>query len=70
MPKLWIGNRMHSVEAEVQEYCEKLEERIKELEEVINYATDGIDALSPYLSKRAVKDMLAIKQTLEKAHKG
>ncbi len=33
MAKLWIGNKLHSVESEVQEYCDKLEERIKELED-------------------------------------
>lgn len=44
---------------------EKQDEQIKELESAINYATDGIDTLSPYLSQRVAKDMLAIKQTLE-----
>lgn len=48
--------------------ADELQERIKELEEIINYATDGIDALSPYLSTRAAKDMKAIKETLEKAN--
>jgi len=32
MPKLWIGNKMYSVEGEVRDYCEKLGERIEELE--------------------------------------
>jgi hypothetical protein len=33
MPKLWIKNKMYSVEAEVRDYCDKIEERIKELEQ-------------------------------------
>ena len=32
MPKLWIDDKMYSVEAEVRDYCEKIEERIKKLE--------------------------------------
>lgn len=32
MPKLWIGDKMYSVESEVQDYCETLEKRIEELE--------------------------------------
>ncbi len=32
MPKLWIGDKMYSAEAEVRDYCEKLETKIAELE--------------------------------------
>ena len=42
----------------------------KRLRETINYAIDGIDALSPrWKSEEDKKDVLAIKQTLEQALK-
>ena len=31
MPKLWIDNKMYSVEAEVRDYCDKLEDALREI---------------------------------------
>jgi len=50
--------------------CDLLNERIKELEEIINYAIGGIDILSKSWSDKQVrKDILAVKETLDKAMK-
>ncbi|GAG73224.1 unnamed protein product [marine sediment metagenome] len=47
---------------------ERLEERIKDLEDIIKYAIGGIDALSAqWEDEEAKEDVLAIKQTLEQA---
>ena len=34
MAKLWIGNKLYSVENEVQDYCDKLEGQIEELDQL------------------------------------
>ncbi len=44
--------------------------RIVGFEERINYAIDGIDALSPNWPEQVKKDVSAIKETLEQALKG
>ena len=45
MPKLWIGNKMYSVDdEEVCDYCEKLEKQIKELEAELTRLRNIINA--------------------------
>lgn len=67
MPKLWIGERMYSVESEVQEYCDKLEAEIEQWKnKAIGYKCD-LDDLMSKSSKRIEELETALQEIIEES---